>query len=238
MWLVLCDEGDQAAEWAAAGLAQRGLVPSEVVTAPALAAGSRWVHRVSNRGVAASVQLRDGRSIDSAHTRGSLNRLSTAWSADVMFSAPADRTYAIHEFGAFIVSWLACLPGPAVNRVSPRGLAGPKRADAVWRALAARAGLPLRNSEDLDSDAPGFRQWVIAFDGDLYGDPVPAGIGAACRRLAAASDTNLLGIGFTRAPDDTPRYLTATATPDLRLGGAPLLDALARYLTTDGQVAR
>jgi hypothetical protein len=81
-----------------------------------------------------------------------------------------------------------------------------------------------------------------AFDGQAGGDTLQAGeadeadgIGAACVRLAAAAELPLLGVDLVATGDAGHRkqgwtFAGANAMPDLRIGGEPALDALARRL--------
>jgi hypothetical protein len=59
---------------------------------------------------------------------------------------------------------------------------------------------------------------------------VPASVLDGCRRLARLAGETLLGVDLVRGP----RWAMsgATVTPDLHLGGEPLVDALAEVLAT------
>jgi hypothetical protein len=60
MWLVLAETGDDAAVWAAEGLAQRGVRPVRVVSGQELATATVWDHRVQEGGVRTRLRFPDG----------------------------------------------------------------------------------------------------------------------------------------------------------------------------------
>jgi len=65
----------------------------------------------------------------------------------------------------------------------------------------------------------------------VFGPSFPPEIRAACLRLAQLSKTTLLGIEFTAsASGNVWTFAGATPMPDLRMGGEPLLNALAEEL--------
>jgi hypothetical protein len=242
MWLVLCPADDESALWAYQGLQLRGLEPLELVTTEALASGVLWEHRVGADGACISIRLADGRSIRDADVRGVFNRLVFAPSESLLLIHPVDRDYVQQELHSFFLSWLHALPRPMINRPSPTGLSGQWRHISEWIYLAARAGLPApyyRQSSRDFTDGLGVAgrlptagpvHTVISIGGTLVGAPVPPSIGDGCRRLAGLAGTALLGVEFTMGPDGEWTFAGATPRPDLRLGGEPLLDALARAL--------
>ena len=113
-----------------------------------------------------------------------------------------------------------------------------------WVWLAARAGLPAPSYRQASSDQ--FDEMfevrrlfplgtptttAIVIQDQVIGDSLPSEIRAGCLRLAALSETPLLGIEFARASEKSWTFAGATPMPDLRLGGEPLLDALALTLS-------
>lgn len=229
--------------WAYRGLKSRGLNPLELIFVESLLAGARWRHWVNAGGAGFSVTLSDGRTIDSQDIRGVLNRLQVIPSAYLMLARPADRDYALQELTAFFLSWLYSLPGPVVNRPSAQGLAGEWRHPSEWVALSARAGLPApawRQSCFQAPDCDGFcgppvragstRSTLLVLQGSVIGASLPQDLVSAVQRLAALAGTELLGVDLARWPDGQWRLAGATPMPDLRAGGAVLLDALAKVL--------
>jgi hypothetical protein len=266
MFLILCEPDDHPALWAFQALAARGLAPLEVVTPQALVYGLRWEHRLGRAGARLSIRLHDGRVIDSTRTRGLLNRVAWLSPALFMGTTSADRMYVLGEMTALFMSWLSAMPAPVLNRPSAQGLCGAWRHPSEWVMLAARAGLPTRPyhqdghhppemawsagawsspspSQSRDGDkresiatafvvasGEGSRSRVIAPD-------LPAEFAEPCAALARLAGQHLLGITFTRGVDGEWRFLDANPRPDLRRGGAALIealfDALAEPLTPD-----
>jgi hypothetical protein len=183
--------------------------------------------------VVAWVELEDGRRIDAARVRGTLNRLEWIWFDRVSQAVPGDRAYAGQELHALVTSWLAALPGPVLNAATAQGLAGAFRRRSEWLALAARSGLdtaPLRMTSDTDAPdgtavAPGERFIVVG--GSVLGPSnAPEAVVDGCTELARMSGCGLLAVDFDR--DERGRWLFRAAEPtfDLRTGGEPLADSL------------
>lgn len=241
MLLVLCESDDQAALWAGEGLLDRGL-PVELVTADDLAQAVRWKHRLGSAGTASEVVLGDGRVLDSTGVTGTLNRLVTTPPWQLAAASEVDREYAAQEVFSLWLSWLWSLPGPMLNRPTPQGLSGCWRHDSEWAVLAAQAGLRTPTYQ-MTSSEPNGRQLVP--DGELdeervatsfvvgrrvVAGPQQAGIAEGCRRLATASRTALLGVDLIEHQLGGWTFLQASPTPELRLGGDAILDALAAEL--------
>lgn len=238
MWLVLCHAADTAALWAYEGLRLRGLAPLELISAEALAYGARWEHRLGAAGLILDVTLADGRTIRSGCVRGALNRLSTVPNAHLQFAQLADRDYALQELSAFFLSAISALPGPVVNRPTPQGLAGAWRPPSEWAWLAARAGLPVARYEESSSSSlePSLvvpttpTRTIVVVNDQPCGPPAPPPILAGCRALARLAEVDLLGVEFVAEASRAWTFAGATPLPDLRLGGAALLDALTLLL--------
>lgn len=240
MWVVLCEPNDSPALWACRGLSERGIAPLEIITGDELLYGPRWRHRIGRGGAGIDITLSGGRKIRGSAVSGALNRLVSAPAPDLL-AVPADRDYAAQEFFALFMSWLHCLPGTVLNRPTPQGLSGYWRHPSEWAILAARAGLrtlPYRMTSrevapDLwpDGSPPDGVRNVIVVEDRVIGAPPLPDVVAGCRRLAELSRTGLLGIDLVRDPDGSWVFAGATPQPDLRSGGAPLLDALAMALS-------
>lgn len=242
MWLVLCHSSDLPALWAHQGLKARGLDPIELVSAEVLASSLRWEHRVGRHGATLAIKLADGREISGQNLRGVLNRLLTVpvhlWQSAV----EADRDYVTQELSAFYMSWLYSLPCPVINRPTPLGLAGQWRSEAEWVLLAGQAGLLAlpyeRRSAASTAEEGGFkldfrpaaRHTILTVAGGAVGSPAPSKIVEGCVRLAELAKTELLGVQFVEQPDGGWYFAGSTPYPDLTLGGAPLLEALAHAL--------
>ena len=242
MWLLLCSAQDASAHWAYKGLRARGLLPLELVTAEMLLQSRKWEHRVDASGASITITLADGRVINNKAVRGTLNRL-TYVPLQSLEGTP-DYDYATQEYAAFFMSWLYALPPPILNGAAAQGLSGAWRHVSEWVALAAKAGLPTPNyrqtSHDTIDEKLEMRKLfpngtpttlAIAVGDRVVGPTLPREIRDGCLRLAHLAQTPLLGIEFVR---DTAysswSFAGATHMPDLRLGGEPLLDALAAEL--------
>ncbi|MDJ0863142.1 MAG: hypothetical protein QNK18_05210 [Gammaproteobacteria bacterium] len=246
MWLVLADSADVPARWAYEGLGRRGLEPLEFIEVKLMSPDARWAHRLGCEGISLDLLLPDGRRIRSQEICGALNRIQSAPMESFARGSSEDRDYASQEFHALFMSWLHALPGQVLNRSSPQGLAGAWRGLSEWVWLAGRAGLPCPDYVESASGGrgkpvypslgalSGSRRSVITVAGRVVGHQVPAGVAAACGRLSELARTPLLGIDLTEVPERGLVFAGASPWPDLRLGGEPLLDALAEALTKNG----
>jgi hypothetical protein len=237
MWLVLCFPHDAAACWAVGGLRRRGLVPIEAVSPGALVCSRALVHEITNGQSRTTFTLPDGRVIDSAVVRGSLNRVTALPLAHLDGAGRDDVLYAQQELYALVLSVLHGLGERIVNRPTPQGLAGRVRTDAEWLWLAGRAGFrtPDYREGDLEqsrmSDVPdGTPVRAIVFDDRVYGMAVPPEVGACAMALARLAATRLLGVDLVETPQGDWWFSAASITPDFRPGGEALLDALATAL--------
>jgi hypothetical protein len=247
MWYILCGSNDQPAIWAYEGLKAAGLEPLEVVSAEMLGAAESWDHFVGKEGAHIDIKLPDGRVIYSKEISGVLNRLLMISPSHLHAAAPSDREYAIQEFSAFFCSWLYCLPGKVINRPTPQGLSGGWRHISEWVYLAGLAGLPAldyrKKSRDVSMDPVLETRLVpydipfktlFAVDGEVTGPQMPGEIYEGCRKLQELSGSALLGIEFIQDAESGWRFVGATPSPDLRLGGDDLLDRLGKVLKNRG----
>lgn len=225
--LLLCDAEDAPALWAWRHLVGRG-VALDVVTSADLMRAHRWEHRLEGGTARALVELSDGRTIDTAEVRGTLNRL-TAPRAELLGRAvESDRDYAVQEVWAMWMSWLHTLPEPVLNRVTPPSLSGPWPSYPQWLVHASEAGLrtaPWAGGET-EPPRPHTAPMLFVAAGAVVGPRAPASVVRGCRALSAAVGCALLGVWF--GPGWT--FAGATAQPDLRRGGRALVDVLANAL--------
>jgi hypothetical protein len=249
MWLVLCPSNDIAALWAYRGLLARGLAPLELVNAEVLAHALTWEHRVTSNGAWTRITLADGRTLSTETIQGVLNRLVVVPDAQIARASLADRDYARQELHALYMSWLMAIPGVALNRPTGQGLSGAWRHISEWVALAARAGLPTRpyhqsGAVPLDLWAPATAAQpddtvvsAIVIGERVCGSVLAPAIEEACCRLARLAGVGILGVDLAQASNGDLYFAAASPTPDLRLGGASLLDTLAAELTSRVAVA-
>lgn len=239
MILVLCNEADASALWAADALRRRGHA-LRIVTDRDLADAESWNHRLGRASADCEIRLTGRDVLRVSDMRGVLNRLSFLPAAWLRRHGGPDRDYAVQEMHAFYLSWLYALPGPVLNPPTPQGLAGNWRHASAWTALAVRAGLPVKTFRQTSADDPAAAWQPAPAPARLYvaGDRV-VGRGdlvgahrAACVRLSQAAGARLLGIDF--APDAAGRWRVtgASVMPDLIGGGEALADALEEALVS------
>jgi hypothetical protein len=234
VWLVLCSPDDAPALWASTRLRARGLSPLVILSPELLHYGARWTHRVGNR-TPASVEftLADGTHIDGRQISGVLNRLAVLPAELVDQFADADRVYALQEWTAFHISWLACLTVPVLNRPVMQGLCGAWRHRMEWTWLAGQAGLEaypcgLASTALAEPALPLVRvRTVFVIDGQAIDERLPPAVATACGKLGTLADTRLIGVDLDA---DSLRFVGASPRPNLRLGGDALVDALASTL--------
>ena len=238
MILVLCEEFDYAALWAADSMRRRGQ-PVQVITGAHLTAAAGWQHRVSSTCADCEISFADGTHLRGSDTGGVLNRLFGVPVSWARRYGGGDRDYALQEMHALYLSWLHALPGPVLNPPTPQGLCGNWRHISAWTALAAKAGLPVRPFRQASTaDPDGIEQAVpttemlYVIDGQVVGpDALVAPFAAASICLAQAAGTKLLGINFAPNPNGAWQMTGASILPDLINGGDALIDALIATLT-------
>jgi hypothetical protein len=232
MILVLCEETDYSALWAADAMRGRGHAV-KVVTGADLADAVGWQHRVGST-ADCEIRLADGALLCSRDTGGVLNRLFGVPTAWIRRLDGDDREYALQEMHALYLSWLHALPGPVLNPPTPQGLCGNWRHISAWTALAVRAGLPVRPFCQESPHEPGGCEHAASaaatlcvIDGRAIGpDVLAAPFGAASVCLARAAGAPLLGIDFAPCPGGMWQMVGASVMPDLINGGDALVDAL------------
>jgi len=72
---------------------------------------------------------------------------------------------------------------------------------------------------------------AIVVGDQVCGVMLPPELAEGCRRLAKLAGFGIMGVDFGIAPNGSLYFASATPTPDLRLGGPALLDALIAELT-------
>jgi hypothetical protein len=237
MWLVICDDGDAAAEWMYAGLRKRSSDSVVLLEGSTLARVERWDHEIGHGRAACALSLHDGQRVCTDAVTGTVNRLRVLPFADAQRVSAEDREYGLQEWNAFFISWLESLPSPVYNAVSPQGLSGKWRTSAEWAILAARAGLLVddalldasRIAPVAEDDTPNAVSFIVAA-GAVFGRAGYAALSAGCRRLASMAGCAILGVTFRLDQRGRARFHSATPHPDVRHGGESLLDAVAAGL--------
>ena len=244
VFLVVCDNTDEAALWAYDLLRTRLPCPAELVTSEDLASAVLWEHSLDSEGVSVGFHTCDGLSVKSSEVKGVLNRLICLPQEHLALAHPDDRSYMEQELTAFYASWLHALPRPVINLPTPQGLCGRWRHISHWLELARRAGLMTpyyeRNSKEIRPAAEGrgalhssesHTVTAFAVGQAVVGPQLPPTVRAACRRLRRYAETELLGISLIPSVQGAWMFAGATPWPDLRLGGTALIDVLAAALS-------
>lgn len=239
MWLLLCNVQDTSVLWAYRGLRSRGLEPVEVVSAESLVYSISIEHRIATNNFGTRITLVDGREVNSASVRGTLNRIHTLPSKHLRAADPADRQYAEQELYALFLSWLYALPGTMLNRPAPGGLCGAWQSQSKWHWLASQSGLTTneyRQGAMIPEKMPylfpnTFARTVIVVAGHCFGAVVSEQVRRGCTQLAQSCGVEILGIEFQVGDGGEWIFSRATPLPEIRAGGEPLLDALFDIFT-------
>lgn len=157
-FLILAHLGDETALRVYAALrARHGSDQVKFVSSEELVLAPYWAHRLENVQVTTNIHLSDGTTLDSANIGLVFNRLVVLTMPHFASATEVDRDYAVMEMTALCLSWLASLPCPVVNAVTPPGLGTQTRTHAEWLWLAGKAGLPTQGYH-LTTDPRWFRE--------------------------------------------------------------------------------
>jgi hypothetical protein len=190
-----------------------------------LARATRWQHRIEPDGTTGTVlQLPDAAVLHDRELGVVFNR---AFPDVAPGFSPTDQRYAVMEMHALLLSWLTAVPGPVVNRPSPRGLTGTARGPIEWHALAARAGLPVRCAR-FTTSARAFA--VAGYTPAGFAGPVPRGDrptvlvrgGVAAQQTSLVAGNAVVGMPDPRWREQLKALSEATACPLLDVTWARL----------------
>jgi hypothetical protein len=224
--VVASGSGDAVAEWAVAGLAR--LLRAEVihVTTAELADSPRWTQHIGPSGkVTSTLQLRDGRMLDSAQVNVVYNRIVLPPRPPLARVVAEDRTFALAELQACTLSWLASIGRRVLNAPHPAALGNDWRTPEEWTALALQAGLPAWSPTHGEVGRHR-RQHALVIGDRVVGPPVAHRQADGLVTLRGLSGVDVLGLDLVDRAG--PWSVAAvTAVPDLRRGGRRALDALA-----------
>lgn len=175
--LVLCGVDDRSAVRVYCALRDRlGSKAVELVSAEEMALAPGWRHTIESGRVDTVLTLPGGRRLQMEQMGLVFQRIQQVDVPQFQGSRPDDREFALAEMQALLLSWLAGLPCPVVNRAGPRGLCGAQRSRFEWLALAVSAGLPTRGFE-LVSEARRFGRSSftphVPVSGAVLDDPPP-----------------------------------------------------------------
>lgn len=222
--------------WVAGELRRRGL-DVRLVTTEELVYSPSLTHTVSRDGTTVAVRLADG-SLLGPDLRGTLNRVVRIPRAHLAGTSDADRDYVLAELQAVLTSLLCALPGVVVGRADPRGLSGAWWRPAEWMVAAGRAGLTGVGYRSGGTDEISGTRTVLVVAGEVVapaGVELPDGVVAGCQALAARHGSGLLGVELA-VQGGAWAFQGATPWPDLRPGGAAVVDALHTALVARERV--
>ena len=182
------------------------------------------------------------RQVPSRAITGILTRLPCVCEQDVAHHlVPEDRAYVASEMTAFLLSWLAGLGCPLLNRPTPTCLSGPGWRVERWVHLAGRLGIPVRPvsrhvkwSNDLPLRHERQSCQTVTVIGDKCLETVDGALADHARRLAKAAKVHLLRVRFSEI-DGEPRFFDANPWPDVSSDQAA--DAVYEYLSDTGRIS-
>jgi len=158
--VVLAERADADAVLLTAALRRRA-PGAALLWADELLLGSTFTHRLGGGGGGVKTVLRCARGwrFDAARLRGAICRVERTLPPQFATAREADREYAEIESRALLLSWLASLPHPPLNRPSSRGLSGPALGPFEWQRLAVSNGLRCRRFRALAATEPPSADW-------------------------------------------------------------------------------
>ena len=237
MTLILCHSSDAAALWLGTSMRHLG-VDVEFVTVEQLVFSRRIVFRMSDAGDSGVVELAGGRLLRPEAIAGLINRVRYLPTQHFDRADPRERVYAESELSALVLAWINGVAGRAINQALPFDLGGATFPPATLFQFAAMAGLPTggwrANADDADGGTPlvSTTHAVVVFDGRLFGPLLPRGLQDGCRGLASLLGTPLLQVELQQEVGQQWRFVSANGMADFRIGGKPLVRALAQTPAT------
>lgn len=230
MILVLCEPEDTCGLWLTAELNQRGC-ETTLVMPDEFAIGSRFSLKVLEEGDIATVQLSDGRIIDSSNLTGVINRMENFPRPSLINVSDSDVIYACEEMRAATVAWFASLNCPILNSPTPYSAIGFTAHEAVWRHRVEGYGIrsaPLimggENEVDQypDISVVAIGETVLAMEENS----APNSIIEASTRLLYATGFNLLGLDFSKNSSGEWEFLRVHMMPNLIPFGSRVVDTI------------
>ncbi|MCH7499591.1 MAG: hypothetical protein IH886_06220 [Nitrospinae bacterium] len=241
MYLVLCNPEDEAALWAARGLLDRGL-HVEVVSPAMLLSAPRWTLLHNDSGTRWEIHLNDSRKLCSNKISGAINRVTHVSGNRINRMAERDRNYAVQEWNAIFLAFLADIHGLVVNPPSPRWLAGYVAHEAEWHWLASQSGIPVskytwKPDKTKTNDPTAQIKKVLVIGDSIFGPDISGVCQESCCRLARMVNCTLLEVHFVNS-DSAEWFFGATPFANLFLGGEAGIDHLATIFEKNKGVAQ
>jgi hypothetical protein len=227
MFLIVAGKQDEGALSLAARWASYG---AELLTPEDLSICG-WRHH--SHATQADIAVINRRAVATREISGVLTRLPCVSEQELMHIVPNDRAYVASEMTAFLLSWLATLNCPLLNRPTPTCLSGPGWRTEQWVHLAARLGIPVspvcrhaRLHEDISTGIAQHPHDTLTVVGNRCIGVCDGMRAVHARRLATAAGVDLLAAHFTSV-EGAPRLLRADLWPDVT--SADVADAILEY---------
>jgi hypothetical protein len=178
-----------------------------------------WRYVAGSPGQARAVA--EGEVVPCDHIAAVLCRIPALTTADLPGIQPVDRAYIASEMHAFLLAWLTQFRGLRFNAPTPGSLCGPGWQAMKWLQVAARAGLPVKQTSTIVHRAappalhavPSAAAQVTVVGEHAFGTD-NAELAAYGRRLAAACELSILGVRFVR-DGEAWKFAAAHACPPL-----------------------
>jgi hypothetical protein len=169
-----------------------------------------WRHHVGPGGGEDWV-VADGQPLRAGAITGVLTRLPCVLPDDLPHIVDHDRHYVAAEMNALLMSWLAGLACPVLNRPAPPALMGPHLGREGWLALAVRAGArvppgpsaaPAAEPPSAVAAGPAAPAVAVAVVGDRWFGAAAPELGRQALRLARLASVEVLTARFDGAAGD------------------------------------
>jgi hypothetical protein len=228
--LIIANPEDQSAFWLYQQLKEAGL-DIEFITPMDLIGARKWTVWLSDNEKKFSIELSDGRQFSTDTVFGAINRVNHLPSEVFSSFGEDDQVYGESEFHALFLSFLTEIPGPVLNRPSPRWLAGYMAYDVEWKKMANRVGLPLYKnlwqSRDYTPEdySRSNQNAVIIVNDQVISKDLDLKTQTACKLLAENTNSQLLEIFFEEV-NNTNYFCSATPFVNLQRGGQVLVNTV------------
>lgn len=209
---------------------------SLLVNADTLTASRNWDFRLAKNGAASFLcEMYNGNTLESAGISAIFNRIQYIDMGHWKAAKEKERNYAEQEFYAFFLGWLLSFKGKITNLPSPLNISGTYFQPFVWRMLAAKEGIAVKDYDstpepeaDKDRIINRPRQKVY-ITGDVISGYLP-GMPAVARllKLSQSVQCNFLEMQFEKINKHW-HFDTADSFPAEFHTSAKCMEFLYRY---------
>jgi hypothetical protein len=188
-----------------------------------------WIHRPPSGADRAPIA---GRRRSPSELAAVVTRMAGVAPAALGHIQPSDRDFVAAEMNAFLLSWLAALDCPVINRPTAGCLMGPPWSRERWLVEGCRVDIePFARTFVVPlppAPAPGATRVLVVVGDECVGD-ASAELGERARALARNAGVSLVGLCF----DERDRLVCVEPWPDI---ARP--DVSARLLRLIGSARR